>query len=106
LRRGELLGHVLGEALPRVRLAVPDDAVRQLRQDTRAVSVALRTPDVQALPAILLRDAIGATRELPSPALSQQMGGLIATDPQDKQHLRTLRPVVTLELALDGEGAA
>jgi putative peptide zinc metalloprotease protein len=100
IQRGELLGHVLGDALPRVRMAVHDDEVRQLRQDTRAVSVALRTPDVQAMPATLLRDGIGATRELPSPALSTDMGGQIATDPQDDKHLRTLRPVVTLDVAL------
>ena len=109
IKRGELLGHVLGDAPPRVRVAVHDDEVGPLRQDTRSVSVALRTPDVRPLPATLLRDGIGATRELPSPALSQDMGGQIATDPQDDKHLRTLRPVVALDVTVsprDAQGLA
>lgn len=98
LHRGELLGHVLSEATPTVRVAVQDQDVATLRADTRAVSVALREPDATMRPATLMRDSIGATRQLPSPALSVDMGGQIQTDPQDEHHVKTLRPVVMMDV--------
>ncbi|MFT3858313.1 MAG: hypothetical protein QM742_12720 [Aquabacterium sp.] len=101
LKRGVLLGHVLDATPPRVRLAVQVDEVKDLRKDTRSVSVAWRAPDVPTLPATLLRDSIGATRELPSAALSADMGGEILTDPQDDKHVRTLKPVVLMDVTVD-----
>jgi len=54
----------------------------------------------------LVRDAGGATLQLPSAALSARHGGSIATDPQDPDDLRPLQPVVVLDLRLEAEPAA
>ncbi len=105
LHRGALLGHVLSMDAPTVRVAVAETDVAALRDRTRAVSVRLSAPGSPAVPASLLRDSVGATRQLPSPALSQDMGGDIATAPQDTQHLQTLRPVVPMDVQLQ-TGAA
>ncbi len=99
-RRGQLLGQIIDSAPPVVKLAVAQSDVSALREQTRAVSVRLRAPDLHPVDAALLRDAVGATQQLPSPALSQALGGDILTDPQDEQHLKALRPVVLMEVQL------
>lgn len=101
LARGSLVGHVLGAGLPTLRVAVDhEDAVR-LRQRLRGVSV--RPADfpaaAAALPAQLARDSQSATQQLPSAALGDRHGGDIQTDPQDRDALRTLRPVVLMDVA-------
>jgi putative peptide zinc metalloprotease protein len=105
LHRGDLLGHVLDGSPPIVRVAVPEDELRTLRAETRGVSVLHRASGTgwgaglhRPRDAELLRDSIGATRQLPSAALSSDMGGEVQTEAQDEHHLRTLRPVVTMDV--------
>ncbi|TAK87853.1 MAG: biotin/lipoyl-binding protein [Aquabacterium sp.] len=101
LARGSLVGHVLGAGLPTLRVAVDhEDAVR-LRQRLHGISVrpAGFPAAAAALPAQLLRDGQSATRQLPSAALGDRHGGDIQTDPQDRDALRTLRPVVLMDVA-------
>jgi putative peptide zinc metalloprotease protein len=105
LRRGELLGHVLSDAPPTVRIAVQDQDVTTLRANTRAVSIAGRMLDAGSLPATLLRDSIAATHLLPNAALSTDMGGQIQTDPQDEHHTKTLRPVVLMDVQVAAQSA-
>lgn len=101
LHRGDLLGHVLDGTPPLVRVVVPEDELSTLRAQTQAVSVLHRTAGMrQASPASLLRDTIAATRQLPSAALSSDMGGDTQTEAQDEHHLRTLRPVVTMDVRM------
>jgi putative peptide zinc metalloprotease protein len=102
LRRGELLGHVLNHEPTTVRVAVPDGDVAMLRDATRGVSVALAGPSTTMLTATLMRDSVGATKELPSAALSTDMGGHILTDPQDEHHTKALRPVVVMDVKVTG----
>jgi putative peptide zinc metalloprotease protein len=101
LHRGELLGHVLDDAPATVRVAVADQDIATLRAHTQAVSVAGHGADAPALPAHLMRDSVGATRELPSAALSSDMGGQIPTEPQDEHHMKALRPVVLVDVQVD-----
>jgi putative peptide zinc metalloprotease protein len=101
VRRGELIGHILDRQPATVRVAMAQDEVPLLSQHTRAASVRLSDPRSHAQPATLIRDSIGATLSLPSAALSDAMGGDITTDPKDDKHLRTLRPVVLMDLQLD-----
>ena len=55
--------------------------------------------------ATLLRDSVGAVDRLPSAALSERFGGDVLTDPADEQHLRTLHPVVLMDVQLDADTA-
>lgn len=100
-KRGQLLGQILDQAPPVIKLAVAQNDVSALQEQTRSASVRLRAPDLHPVDATLLRDAIGATQQLPSAALSQALGGDILTDPQDEHHLKALRPVVLMEVQLD-----
>jgi putative peptide zinc metalloprotease protein len=106
VHRGELLGHVLVGEPPTVRVAVAETEVSDLREATRAVSVRLPGPGEPAWSALLQRDSIGATRQLPSPALSERTGGDILTEPQDEHHLQALRPVVLMDVRLRAPAAA
>lgn len=101
LHRGELLGQVLTQHPPTVRVAVREADAVPLRQHLGDVSVRLSSQPHRAEPGTLVRDAVGATRQLPSAALSEQQGGDIQTDPQDEHHVNTVRPVVLMDVRLD-----
>lgn len=104
VHRGELLGHVLDRSTPTIRVAVAESEVGRLQEASPALTVRLSTQDGPALPATLLRDSIGATRQLPSAALSQDMGGQILTDPRDEHHQQALRPVVLMDVQVQRKG--
>lgn len=102
LARGALLGHVVAREPATVRVAVDEADALSLPAHGRGVSVRLSDPGDIARPAVLRRDGLGAVHQLPSPALSQAMGGRIATDPQDREHRRTVRPVVLMDVTVAG----
>lgn len=99
LKRGNLLGHVMPPGERTVyRLAVPEQDMQDLAQPLKRVAV--QSADLSQAPqaAVLLRGGGGAGLQLPSPALSREMGGDIATDPADTSHLKALRPVVLVDV--------
>ena len=101
IRRGELLGHVMppGER-PILRVAMNEQAVHDLKMPLHDVSVHPADLRGHRLKAMVLRDGGGAGLQLPSAALSREMGGSVATDPADPAHLRALRPVVLMDVRL------
>jgi putative peptide zinc metalloprotease protein len=105
LHRGDLLGHLLTHQPTTIRVAVHESDAVRLRQRLDAtssggVSVQLASLGGAANAATWLRDAQGATRQLPSAALSDSQGGEIQTDPHDEHHLDTTRPVVMMDVRL------
>jgi putative peptide zinc metalloprotease protein len=98
--RGSLVGQVLTSSPPTVRVALPEADATDLRQQQGTASVRLATAPGQAHEASLMRDSVGAVTQLPSAALSTRYGGQISTDPQDPDHLRTLQPVVLVDVRL------
>lgn len=110
IRRGELIGHIVDGRPVLVRLALPQDQGQTTAKRTEQASVYLMGRSETGRPAQLRRDSIGATRKLPSAALSDVMGGDIVTEPKDEQNLQTQRPVVLMDvevpsLALEGAPA-
>jgi putative peptide zinc metalloprotease protein len=100
LRRGSLVGQVLGGEPATVRVALPESEAGELSRTVRDVSVRLAATPAQAHAAQWLRDGAGAVRQLPSAALSQRHGGPVPTDPQDRNDLTALQPVVLLDVRL------
>ncbi|MEO8004095.1 MAG: PqqD family peptide modification chaperone [Betaproteobacteria bacterium] len=98
-RRGATLGYVLERREMRVRAAVPEFDAPLVRDRTHAAE-ALTAESGDAVPAQLLHDIPAATFELPSAALGDRGGGALATDPADTDGLRTLEPVVLVDLTL------
>ncbi len=99
LPRGRLVGQVQTGAPATVRVALPE--AEGLQQPPQQVSVRLRSDPGTLHAAQLLRDSVGAVTRLPSAALGARHGGSIATDPQDKDGLQTLQPVLLLDVLLD-----
>jgi putative peptide zinc metalloprotease protein len=100
LRRGSLIGQVVGDEPPSVRVAMPESEAGELRHAARDVSVRLAASAAQAHAAQWRGDGSGAVRQLPSAALSQRHGGPVLTDPQDKDDLTALQPVLLLNVQL------
>ena len=100
VRRGELLGYVVGEAASSVRVALPHAQVAQVRDQTRRVEVRLSRGLDRALPASIARIVPAATEQLPSAALGGAGGGPFAVDPEDSKGTHALEPVFLVDLSL------
>lgn len=100
LKKGQLLGYVLGPGELIVRAAVPHEQAPIIQQRARSAQVRLEEQPGQALAGQLRRDVPAATFQLPGAALADRSGGAIPTDPADPEHLRTLEPVFWFDVAL------
>jgi len=100
VRQGDTIGYVLAGGNIGVRAAVPEYDAALVHDHTRSAEVFL--VEGQALPAHaeLVRDLPAATHTLPSAALGDRGGGSYVTDPADKEGLRSLEPVVIVDLML------
>ena len=83
-----------------VRVAVPERDAVLIRQGAGKVEVRLAESLGDALLAGLVRDVPAAVHELPSAALGDRGGGPYVTDPADKDGVRSVEPVVLIDLAL------
>lgn len=100
VRRGSLLGQVLTDAPPIVRVALPEAQATDLRRLDSTVSAWLSTSPHAVRSARLMRDSVGAVMQLPSAALSSRQGGDVPTDPRDPDDLKPMQPVVLLDVQL------
>jgi putative peptide zinc metalloprotease protein len=99
VRQGSTLGYVLDANHFSVRAVIPEYDVALVRSRARSIDVRVAGHQT-SIPATLMRDIPAATYELPSPVLGDRAGGPYATDPQDKDGLRTREPVIVLELTV------
>lgn len=100
LKKGEVVGYVVGEYVPLVRVVVPQADADMVRLATRAVEVKLPQDIPRTWSARLIREVPAAAKELPSPALGQGGGGHIPLDPRDEQGRKTLQSLFEFELEL------
>lgn len=101
LKKGEVVGYVVGGYVPVVRVVVGQESVDDIRLATREVVVKLPQNLAATWPARLLRQVPAAGHELPSAALGQSGGGDIVLDPKDEGGTKTLQSVFEFELALE-----
>jgi putative peptide zinc metalloprotease protein len=106
LKKGEVVGYVVGSYVPLVRVVVPQADVDLVRLATRAVSVKLPQNLAATWPARLLRQVPAAGHDLPSAALGQRGGGDVVLDPGDKEGTTALQSIFEFELALPPEAPA
>lgn len=100
VKRGTTLGYVLDRGEVGVRAAVPERDAALIRQDHVGVQVRLAEAAGRTFAAELVRDVPSAGFELPGAALGDRGGGPYATDPADERGLRSLEPVVLIDLFL------
>lgn len=82
VRRGTLLGYVLGDQDMLVRVVVPQAEIERVRTRLQGVEVRMASNIGKVLPAKVIREVPAASRTLPSKALSLEGGGLYAFDPR------------------------
>ena len=102
VRQGDALGYVVTpkDALT-VRVAIDQDDVDLVRQQTRAVHVMPVDWHADRYEARILREVPGGTTRLPSPALGVGGGGDIPIDPAEGTGTATLERVFDFELQID-----
>lgn len=100
LRKGEVVGYIVGRHRPFVRVVVGQSDIDQVRKETRAVEVKLPQVMGDTWPATLIREVPAAGHQLPSAALGQKGGGDIVLDPGDTDGTKALQSVFEFELAL------
>jgi putative peptide zinc metalloprotease protein len=102
VHRGTALGYVLDPGAVQVRAAVSQRDAALIRERLRGAEVRLAEYPGDRLVATVQRDIPAAVKELPGRALGDRGGGPYQTDPSDKDALRTIDPVVHIDLALPG----
>jgi putative peptide zinc metalloprotease protein len=105
VRRGELLGWVIGPSVSTLRVALPNEDLARVRSGTARIEVRPSRALGRAIPAQLASMTPAASDLLPSAALGREGGGPFAVDPSDEEGLRALEPVFVLDLALPADEA-
>jgi putative peptide zinc metalloprotease protein len=98
--KGTVLANVLRPEEISVKAAVAQEDAGLIRSDTREVQVTLADLPGSNLQGRLTTEVPTATTQLPSAALGDRAGGPFVTDPADKEGLKTLEPVLLLDLRL------
>ena len=100
VKRGQALGYVFAPGEVVVRAVVADEDAALVRSRAKAAAVWLEEQPHERLRGDVRRDVPAASFKLPNAGLSDHNGGAIVTDPADTDHLRTLQPVYTVDVAL------
>jgi len=101
LRQGDVLGYVLGDAPPVVRVVLDQGAIDEVASSTLQVQLRRASEPGQSLAGRVVRQVPAGRDELPSQALTHSGGGTIAVDPRDPKGLRTLDRVFQLDVEVD-----
>jgi putative peptide zinc metalloprotease protein len=104
LRKGDLLGYIIDDEQPTIRMAVSQDHIGQLRQMVTNIKVRFASVPAREFDARILRQAPEATNRLPSAALATTGGGpFIVTADSDNQ-METQEKVFLVDLEPDFQG--
>jgi putative peptide zinc metalloprotease protein len=102
LHKGDVVGYIVGEDDPIVRVVVPQNDVDPVRRETVKVEVRLADDLEQVLPARILREVPSATAELPHMALSTAGGGQVLLDPSKTDHPKPLEALFHFDVQIMG----
>jgi len=100
LRQGQVIGYVLGDTAPTVRVVLDQSAIDAVSTSTRAVQLRLEGAIGKPLAGRVVRQVPAGRDEVPSQALTPSGGGQIAVDPRDPKGLRTLERVFEIDVEL------
>jgi putative peptide zinc metalloprotease protein len=100
VRKGELLGYVLEPDKITIRTIVSQSMIDMVRSNTERVEVRLSERINDTVPAVIKRIVPGASEQLPARALGTVGGGGVATDPTDREGLKTFQRMFQMDLEL------
>lgn len=99
--QGAVLGYVLEDEVPRIRVAVPQWRAELVRGDTETTQIRLQRALATPLDAQIVAQAPESQSQLPSPALATMAGGAFAVDPTDPTGRQMLEPVFLFDVKPD-----
>jgi putative peptide zinc metalloprotease protein len=99
VKKGEVIGHVIGDDAPVVRVLVDQAQADRVAAATRAVQLRLADEMDRPLGGRIVRQVPAGTDEAPSRALLTSGGGRLPPDPRDPQGRKTLERVFEIEVA-------
>ena len=97
-RQGEVLGYVLGDGLPIVRVVVAQAEADVVAAETRGVALRLADDLPNVLSGRIVRTVPAGAGEVPSAALVATGGGRLAGDPRDPNGRKTLENVFVIDV--------
>lgn len=100
LKKGELIGYLVGAHTPIVRVVVPQYQVDFVRHATESISVRLVHDFGHPVYGRVVREVPLAGRDLPSPALGQQGGGEIELDPREPHGNKAIASLFEFDVSL------
>jgi putative peptide zinc metalloprotease protein len=102
LHQGDIVGYVVGEDDPIVRVVVPQNDIDPVRRNVLKIEVRAADDMSHVLPAIILREVPSATAEIPHLALSTVGGGQVLMDPSKTEHPKPLENLFQFDLRVAG----
>jgi putative peptide zinc metalloprotease protein len=102
-KQGELIGHVVTQDAPTIRVVVTQDDIELVRARLARIEVRLAGDIAHVWPARMVREVPAGEDELPSQALALEGGGLIPVDGRDPNHPKSLNRVFQFDLILPKE---
>lgn len=103
IRRGDVIGYVIDDVLPTVRVVVAQSDIAQLAKEIKAIEIRLVNHPDQIYPAKIIRWAPEASNQLPSAALATINGGKIVINPDEEEDLETLEKFFQVDLEFTPE---
>ena len=101
VKQGEVLGYVMTERSPVIRVAVPEENIEPVRNSTVGVSIRFGGASSSPIGAgRIAHEYPEATRRLPHPALSSTNGGPFTIDPSAKEKNLSVLPFFEVDVAV------
>lgn len=100
VKRGDLLGYVISDKAPIVRVVVSQADVDLIQRRTTGVEAHVTEDLARPIPAHILREVPAAQQDVPSLALTTQGGGSVALDPSKTQKPQALFSLFQLDIGL------
>jgi putative peptide zinc metalloprotease protein len=100
VRQGDVLGYVVENREPIVRVALDQEQIALVREHTAGVEVRLGSPQAPTRAARIIREVPAASHQLPSAVQGSEGGGPWPIDPTDPKGLRTREPVFWVDVEL------
>lgn len=101
IHQGEIIGYVLDDSKPTIRMVVTQDNIGQVREGVVDIKVRLINTLNDEYDATIIRQAPEATNKLPSSALAIIGGGKIQIDPKNEKELMTLQKIFWADLSFN-----
>lgn len=102
VRKGDLIGYVVGDAVLPVRIVVPQARVDLVRGRTGGVELRYATDPTRTVPGHVAAEVPAAQTELPSAALAQQGGGGIYAAQSGDGALRAIEGLFVFDVLPEG----